>query len=86
LYQCCGSEFIASGSGSGSGSSISSDSRTGSRVLMTKNFRKDRYGKTGNFFILSKIAIYLSLGLLEGSPSCRRSLMPSKENIQHFKK
>ncbi len=36
-------------------------------------------------FFLSKIAIYLSLGLHKGSPSCRRSLQPSKENIQHFK-
>jgi hypothetical protein len=30
------------------------------------------------FFFLSKIAIYLC-------PSYRRSLQPSKENIQHFK-
>jgi hypothetical protein len=32
-----------------------------------------------------KIAIYLSLGLHEGSPSYRKSLQPSKENIHHFK-
>jgi hypothetical protein len=32
-----------------------------------------------------KIAIYLSLGLHKGGPSYRRSLQPSKENIQHFK-
>jgi hypothetical protein len=36
-------------------------------------------------FFLSKIAIYLSLGLHKGLPSYRRSLHPSKENIQHFK-
>ncbi len=34
----------------------------------------------------SKIAIYLSQGLHNGRPSYRRSLQPSKENIQHFKK
>jgi hypothetical protein len=34
----------------------------------------------------SKIAIFLSLGLRKGCPSYRRSLQPSKENIQHFKK
>ncbi len=33
----------------------------------------------------SKIAIYLSLGLHKGRPCYRRSLQPSKENIQHFK-
>jgi hypothetical protein len=33
----------------------------------------------------SKIAVYLSLGLHKGRPSNRRSLQPSKENIQHIK-
>ncbi len=33
----------------------------------------------------SKNAIDLSLGLHKGRPSYRRSLQPSKENIQHFK-
>ncbi len=37
-------------------------------------------------FFWSKIAIYLPLGLHKGLPSYRRSLQPSKENIQHFKK
>jgi hypothetical protein len=36
-------------------------------------------------FCDEKNAIYLSLGLHEGRPSYRRSLQPSKENIQHFK-
>ncbi len=36
-------------------------------------------------FFGSKIAIYLSLSLHKGRPSDRRSLQPSKENIQHFK-
>jgi hypothetical protein len=36
-------------------------------------------------FFGSKIAIYLTLGHHKGRPSYRRSLQPSKENIQHFK-
>ncbi len=39
--------------------------------------------KLNNFW--SKIAIYLSLGLHKGLPNYRRSLQPSKENIQHIK-
>ncbi len=35
-------------------------------------------------FFISKIDIYLSLGLWKGCPSYWRSLQPSKENIQHF--
>ncbi len=34
---------------------------------------------------LNKIAIYLSLGPHKGLPSYRRSLQPSKENIQDYK-
>ncbi len=49
--------------------------------------------KLGNIFcwnkkfdiFLSKIAIYLSLGLHKGRPSYKTSLQPSKENIHHFK-
>ncbi len=41
--------------------------------------------KKYQIFFWSKIAIYLSLGLHKGRPSYRRSLQPSKENIQHFK-
>ncbi len=47
------------------------------RLLMTKNWR--------NFFI-KNFNCNLSLGLHKGRPSYRRSLPPSKENIQHFKK
>ncbi len=36
-------------------------------------------------FFGSKISIYLSLGLYKGCPSYRRSLQPSKKNIQQFK-
>jgi hypothetical protein len=42
--------------------------------------------KTFLFLILcSRPAIYLFLGFHIGRPSYRRSLQPSKENIQHFK-
>jgi hypothetical protein len=37
-------------------------------------------------FFSSKIAIYLSLGLLKGRPSYTKGLHPSTENIQYFKK
>ncbi len=36
-------------------------------------------------FLGSKTTIYLFLGLRKGRPNYRRSLQPSKENIQHFK-
>jgi hypothetical protein len=45
-------------------------------------------GNTAEYFFisfLSKNAIYLSQGLHEGRLSYKRSLQPSKENIQHFK-
>jgi hypothetical protein len=41
------------------------------------NFLKNNTAKIFYIF-LSKIAIYLSLGLLEGHPRYRRSLQPSK--------
>jgi hypothetical protein len=37
------------------------------------------------FIFWTKIAIYLSLGLHKGRQNYRRSLQPSKENIQHLK-
>ncbi len=41
--------------------------------------------KKSQYFFWSKIAVYLSLGLHKGHQSYRRSLQPSKQNIQHFK-
>ncbi len=73
------------GSGYGSGSSISSESGSGPGYLWLKVGKK----YSGKFFLSFfwwKIAIYLSLGLLKSRPSQRRSLQPTKENIQHFKK
>ncbi len=47
----------------------------------------EKKSQLANFFILfwTKIAIYLSQVHHKGRPSYRRSLQPSKENIQHFK-
>jgi hypothetical protein len=50
---------------------------------MTKNLKNFTAEKM--YIFLSKIAIYLSLGLYKGRPSYRRSLQLSKENIQQFK-
>ncbi len=58
--------------------------QSGSRALMTKNWKKITDEKNLIFF-LSKTKIYLSLGLHKVSPSYRRSLQLSKEAIQHFK-
>jgi hypothetical protein len=74
--QCWGFGLIECGSGF----SISSETGSGSKVLMTKNWKKIQL----NFFFIdlfwSKIYIYLSLGVLKGRPSYRRSLQASKEN------
>jgi hypothetical protein len=51
---------------------------------MTNNL-KIKAAKKINNFLKSTLAIYLSLGLHKGRPSYRRSLHPSKKNIQHFK-
>jgi hypothetical protein len=83
--QCCGTGFIESGSEYGS--SISSESGSGSRILMIKTFLKKKIQrKICYIFYWSKIAIYFFPGLYKGHPSYRRSLQLSKENIQHFKK
>jgi hypothetical protein len=63
---------------SGSGS----DSDPGFRRPKTE---KNLQLKKKIIFLSSKIAIYLFQGLQKGRPSYRRSLQPSKENIQHFK-
>ncbi len=66
----------------GAGSSISSESGSGSRVLMTQNWRKKIQLKI--FFILfwSKIAIFFYVQATGGA----FRLQPSKENIQHLKR
>jgi hypothetical protein len=57
---------------------VNSDPGSGSRSLMTKN------GKILQIFIflIKNGAIYLSLALHKGRPNYRRSVQPSKENIQ----
>ncbi len=52
--------------------------------LITKNWRK-KLQKKNIYFFGSKTIIYLSIGLLKGRPSYKRSLQLSEENIQHFK-
>jgi hypothetical protein len=48
---------------------------------LVKNF----CGTKKLYYVLSVITINISLGLHKERPSYRRSLRPSKENIQHFK-
>ncbi len=85
LKQGCGSAFISSGSGSSilGWTHIRIQYESGSRALMTKNWKKITTEKF--FFFGSKTTIYLSLGLHKERPSYRRSLQLSKEAIQHFK-
>jgi hypothetical protein len=83
--QCYGSWFIKSVFGS----SISSESDPVAIRFRIQGFDDQKLEKNTAvktfFFFWSKIAIYLSLGLLNGHPSYRRSLQPSKEYIQHLK-
>jgi hypothetical protein len=46
-----------------------------------QKFEKNYNWEKIKYFFLSKIAIYLSLGLHKGHPSYRRRLQPSKENF-----
>jgi hypothetical protein len=57
--------------------------RSGSRVFMTKNWKKFTAGKY--FFLLKQKLQFPYLGLHKGRPSYKRSLKLSKENIQHLK-
>jgi hypothetical protein len=85
FYQCCGSGFLESGAGYGSESSIQVK-RIQIQGFMTKNW-KNIVEKNKIFFYIKYYNLHVqSLGLLNGRPSNRRSLQPSKENIQHFKK
>ncbi len=81
-WPCFGSGFFYSGSGSNILGWIPIRIRIqgfNDQKLKKIHTRK----KIGIFW--SKFAIYLSLGLHKGHPSYRRSLQPSKKNIQHFK-
>jgi hypothetical protein len=55
---------------------ISSESGYGSRVLMTKNLNKLQLKANLSYFDQKLLPIYLSLGLLKGRSSSRRSLQP----------
>jgi hypothetical protein len=66
-------------------SNCSSGFRIRIQGLMTENWKKLQLKKKLIFFLGSKTTIYLSLGLHKGGQSYRRSLQPSKKNIQHYK-
>jgi hypothetical protein len=57
---------------------------SGSRVLMPKNCKNFTAESKSNFFD-QNLLFCSSLGPHKGRSSYRRSLHPSKENIQHFK-
>jgi hypothetical protein len=67
--------------GSGSSILVQCGSKSGSRILMTKNC-KMLHLKNKSYFFLSKDTIYLPLCLHDGSLSYKISLQPSKDNIQ----
>jgi len=84
--QCFVSGFIDSESsikGWQSGSESGSNPDPG---FDDKKFEKIYRWKKMIFFFISKIAMFLSLGLLKERSSYRKSIQPSKENIQHFKR
>jgi hypothetical protein len=61
-------------------------SGSGSRALMTKNWKKNTgTAEKKNYIFLSITTIYLSLGLHKERPSYRWILQLSKEAIQLFK-
>ncbi len=55
---------------------LNSEYQSGSRVSMTKNWRKCTADKKIWYFFYRKTAIYLSLGLHKGRPNYRRCLQP----------
>jgi hypothetical protein len=63
-----------------------SGSGSGSRVLMTKNTEVKNTAENFFYHSLIKNCNYISLGLYKERPSYKRSLQPSNENIQQFKK
>ncbi len=86
--QGCGSASISSGSGSSivGWTPIRIRIQSGSKALMTKNWKKKKLQqKKIKFFFWSKTAIYLSIGLHKVCPSYSWKLQLSKEAIQHFK-
>jgi hypothetical protein len=63
-------------------SSISGQCGSGFMALITKKFTSEI--KILVFFFFKNCRFFLSLGLHEGHPSYKRSLLSPKENIQHF--
>jgi hypothetical protein len=58
-----------------------SEYRSGSMVLMTKNWEKFTAEKNQIFLVKND---NLPIPTPKGRPSYRRSLQPSKENMKHF--
>ncbi len=54
------------------------------RIQSFDNQKLEKIYTWNFFFFFNKIAIYPSLGIHKGGPSYRRSLQPSRENIQHL--
>ncbi len=63
IVQYCGSGNFKTGSGSSISSESESGYGSGSRVLTTTKLKKQNTAETKNFFLWSKIALYLSIGL-----------------------
>ncbi len=82
-WQCFGSVFIWSGSSTLGWILIQIRIQGFDDQKLIKIYR---WKKINYYFVLSKIAIYLSLGLHKGRPSYRRSRQSSKKNIHHLKK
>ncbi len=78
-WQCCGSWFNAD-TDPDPEVQVNPDTNPKQGVWWPKIGKKYSW----IIFFWSKTAIYLSLGLHKGRPCYRRSLQPSKENIQHF--
>ncbi len=60
--------------------------QSGSRVFIAKNWREKTQPKNFSFFFFIQNCNLYIPGLHKGRPSYRRSLKPSKENIQHIQK
>ncbi len=89
VMQGCGSAFISSGSGSSILGWIPIRIQSGSRALMTKNWKKITADKKFNF-VGSKTIIYLYLGLLKERPGTEEAFSsqrrPSNTSKHELKK
>ncbi len=80
VHQCCGSRFIESGSGS----SISSESGSWSRVLMTKNWKKYSWKKNILFWIYSSASLNNAQATGEAFSPQKSTSSTSKHELSSF--